>query len=178
MRSRPGWLPATKWIACSSLWVRWVRWTPADPGRQESRGELRFRLTEAGVARRAALLDELTDTFADRGHWNLEFVEDRPELATLLPRGEATLTVELMGTDPDLAEELVRDLGSRVNQRLGDNQLRFSLAEVEPRINLTPRDDVMWRYGLDETTLFAAVRARTSGFERPLSAVSRRRSRS
>jgi len=136
---------------------------PADPGRQESRGELRFRLTEAGVVRRAAFLNELTATFADRGHWNLEFVEDRPELAALLPRGEATLTVELMGTDPARAEELVRDLGSRVNQRLGDNQLRFALAEVEPRINLTPRDDVMWRYGLDETTLFAAVRARTSG---------------
>lgn len=140
-------------------------------GRESSRARIRATLTPHGVNDRGALEDALRAAFADRASWLMSIVPDRPELASLTPSGEPTITCQVSGPDPELAETLAAAIleraaaDPRVPLAGSATHLRLEAARHEPAYRLTVREDVLARHGLSEEEALAAVQSLTSGLE-------------
>ncbi len=140
---------------------------PTDAGQQSSRAVLRARLHHGASGKRERLLAELRAAFPNHDGRELTVMSDRSELSALVPAGLSTLSMEILGPDPDAAERFARDIAERASARLkrGGEELSIAATELEPRYVLTPLEDRWWRLGLTESDITAALRSRTSGLE-------------
>ncbi|MFN8546434.1 MAG: efflux RND transporter permease subunit [Candidatus Eisenbacteria bacterium] len=140
---------------------------PTGAERERNRASLRIRLKPRALARRDALLHDFLTAWNGRSGVEIEVEPDRPELMSLLPSGDATLTCELQGPDPAEAEKLAEEIRAGAQSTLAQSgqPLKLLRAEYEPRYRLSLKEDALWRHGLNESEVLDAVEARTSGLD-------------
>lgn len=137
---------------------------PSHRDRRANQATVRVLLRERNADREAFVADLLA-AFDDRPGWELGLTTDRPELAVLFPAGEATLTCEIRGPDPAIAEGLAATVRDRADLHVDGHPLRLAAAETEPRLRLELDDEAVARLGLDEAELLDGIEAETSGLE-------------
>jgi len=138
---------------------------PSQRDRRANQGTVRVLLDEAAGVDRDRFVSDLLSAFDDRPGWELGLTTDRPELAVLFPAGEATLTCEIRGPDPAVAERLAATVQDRVDLQVDGHPLRLAAAETEPRLRLELDEEAVARLGLDEAELLDGIEAETSGLE-------------
>ncbi len=140
---------------------------PSERDRQANRGTLRARLRGDAVSGRDALVEAMLVRFAGTPGWQLDVANDRPELAALVPAGDATLTCRVSGPDHATAESLAATIAGHAESRMHDrgHPLRLAAAESEPRFRLRLDQDVARRRAISESEAFAAIQAAASGVE-------------
>jgi HAE1 family hydrophobic/amphiphilic exporter-1 len=138
---------------------------PSERDRRANQGTVRARLTDQAVSHRDDLLTDLLAAFDDRAGWELGVTTDRPELAVLIPAGDATLTCEVRGPDPREAERVAAAILAATDLTVDGHPLRLDAAETEPRYRFELDEEAVSRLGLDEGALLDGIEAETSGLE-------------
>ncbi|MEZ5066591.1 MAG: efflux RND transporter permease subunit [bacterium] len=138
---------------------------PGDDARRPNHGTLRVRLARPDAKVRRHVVDALAATAEDWPGAAIVEIPDAPELATLLSGGAATLTLDVADPDERRGEEIAHAIAARATSMLpaATFPLTVVAAEREPRLRLRPRPEALWRLGLTEDDLLAAVEALTSG---------------
>ncbi len=131
----------------------------------ENTGTLRIILKKERPESTVAVVRALSSVAGGVEGMKLEVVRDETALRTILGTGEAPLVVEVQGEDPTVLEHLAREVASRMGTVEGIFNIRTSLEEGAPGLEVVIDRLRAGLYDLDVATVATTLRNKLSGRE-------------